>query len=145
MSESIPVNSDKSLETAIELVKQSYDQFGYIELDIKVKGKKRSDPQRKALEVYCREMAQKLNDGGFDYQNWVEYAQSKGLEIPFSQELFKDIFREYAAALYPEIVGKNGKASTARLKRDMMTKAYDLVNLRMSTIFGVGMNWPSED
>lgn len=139
------VNSDKSLEEAIELLRQSYAEFKNLSLDIKVQGKKRSDPQRKALEVYCAEMASKLNEGGYDYSHWVEYAKDKGLEVPWSQELFKDVFRKYAAAMYPDIVGKNGKATTSRLKRDELTKVYDLVNLRMSTIFGVGMVWPCKD
>lgn len=145
MTTKTPVNSDKSLEAALELVRQSYAQFGYIELDIKVQGKKRSGQQRKALEVYCKEMADALNDAGVDYVKWLEFIQSNGVQAVWTQDRFKDAFRQYAGALFPEIISSKGNAETSKLTRPQMTQAYDLVNMRMSTYYGVGMNWPSED
>lgn len=144
MADKLTVNSDASLDEAIELLRQSYAEYKCLDLDIKVKGKKRTGQQRKSLEVYCDAMAARFNEAGIDYVKWLDYKAKKGIEAVWTQELFKDLFRDYAAALYPEIV-RNGKASTSRLKRDQMTKAYDLVNMRMSIIFGVGMQWPSED
>lgn len=138
------INSQQSLEDYISKLRADFEEFRYLEVEHKNKGKARSLSQSRALEVYCRDMAEKLNAGGYDYRHWVHYAESKGVETPWTQELFKDVFRQYASALFPEIF-INGRATTTKLTRKQMTEAYDLVNLRMSTIFGVGMLWPSCD
>lgn len=137
------VNSDQGLEDVISLIRQSYAEFKYIDVDIKIKGKARSDPQRKALEVYCREMAIKLNDAGIDRAEWEAYLLNRGVETHWTQEAFKGVFKAYAGILYPEIVNKKGEPKTSALKRDQITKVYELTNMRISTLWGCGMQWPS--
>ena len=137
------VNSDQGLEDVISLIRQSYAEFKYIDVDIKIKGKARSYKQNAALHKYCDEMAFKLNVAGVEYVRWGQYKQSKGIETPWTMELFKGVFKDYAGAMYPEIIDKKGEPKTSKLNRKQMTEVYELVNERMSVIFGQGMQWPS--
>lgn len=140
----IIVNSSDSKNKAIKLIEEMYSDNGYITLSIS-KGKPRTNQQRKSIEVYCSEMAGFLNDRGIDYVQWVKHKNDRGIQAPWTQELFKGVFRDYAAALFPEIVNKKGVASTSKLSSHMITDVYELVNMRMSTIFGCGTLWPSEE
>ena len=107
------VNSDQGLEDVISLIRQSYAEFKYIDVDIKIKGKARSYKQNAALHKYCDEMAFKLNVAGVEYVSWGQYKQSKGIETPWTMELFKGVFKDYAGAMYPEIIDKNGEPKVA--------------------------------
>ncbi len=80
------INSKESLEAEILRLRQSFEEYKYLEVDVKHKGKARSNPQRKALEVYCREMASKLNDAGIDHSEWECYLRDRGLETHWTQE-----------------------------------------------------------
>ena len=144
MSEKFVINSDRSKFEFMKSMSDLYDQKKYLTIEVKV-GKPRTNQQRKSIEVYCSEMAGFLNDRGIDYVQWEEYKKAKGVETPWSQELFKGVFRDYAAALFPDIVNKKGVASTSKLSSKQVTEAYELVNMRISTIFGCGTLWPSED
>lgn len=143
------VNSDQSLETVIDLLKQTYNEFKYLEIEIKVKGKARTGQQRKSLEVYCREMARTLRDSGQTYTTFIKHVSSKGVDVDWTQENFKDAFRMYGVFMYPDkaIVKKDGTKTiqTSKLTRKEISDLYELVNERMSLLFSVGMNWPSED
>lgn len=143
------VNSDKSLEEAIDLLRQSYAEYKYLDLDIKVKGKVRSGQQGKALEVYCREMASKLRNSGQTYTAFIKHVSSSGVDVDWTQENFKDAFRMYGVFMYPDkaITKKDGTKTikTSKLTKKEISDLYELVNERMSILFAVGMNWPSED
>ena len=137
------VNSEQALEVVIDLIRQSYAEYKYIDVDIKIKGKARSNKQNAALHKYCDEMAFKLNMAGVEYVSWEQYKQSKGVETPWTMELFKGVFKDYAGAMYPEIKDKTGEPKTSKLDRKQVTEVYELVNERMGVIFGTGMQWPS--
>lgn len=143
------VNSDQSLEAVIDLLKQTYDEFKYLEIEIKVKGKARSGQQRKALEVYCKEMARELRSSGQTYTAFIEHVASSGVNVDWTQENFKDAFRMYGVFMYPDkaITKKDGTKTikTSKLTKKEISDLYELVNERMSILFAVGMNWPCED
>jgi len=143
------VNSDKSLEEIISLIRQSYEEYKFIDVEIKVKGKARSNQQRKALEVYCCEMARKLRESGQTYTGFLQHVSSRGVDVDWNQENFKDAFRMYGVFMYPKkaITKKDGTKTikTSKLTKKEISDLYELVNERMSILFAVGMNWPSED
>lgn len=137
------VNSDRSkVEFMLEMEKL-YDKHKHLRIEVKA-GDIRTTQQRKALEVYCDGMANELNNRGIDYVKWSEHKANCGIETMWTQELFKDVFREYAATMFPEIRNKDGKASTTKITREKMTTVYDLVNSRMSILFGCGLPWPEK-
>lgn len=140
------VNSKESLEVVLDLIRQSFDEYKYIDVDIKIKGKARTLSQNGALQVYCKEMAGKLSDSGQTYDKHIDYLISKGLETEWSEDNFRHEFRRYGTALYPDkIIMVNGQATikTSKLSRKEISDLYELVNMRMSMLYGVGMEWPN--
>ena len=138
------INNKESLEKVKILLDQMQGDFGYLEVTIVPRKKTRTNQQRKSLEVYCREMAIGLNSAGWDQKHWYDYIKKMGIETPFTEGSFKEIFKTYSGALFPEYADKEGKCSTTKLDTKQLTEAYELVNLRMSINFGVGMNWPEK-
>ena len=94
--------------------------------------KQRTDQQRKSLEVYCREIAQMLNESGITYRVLIQ-----SLDIDNSQENIKDIIRTIGTAKYKKI-------STADLTTKELQYCYEEFN-RIIAKFGVHLPWPSEE
>jgi hypothetical protein len=96
----------------------------------------RSDQQRKAIEVYCRELGEALNDGGFDMK--IVFAV-KTVDIPWNQERVKDlIWRQIQQAMF-------GKKSTTQLEKTEVSEIYEVVNRHIAENFGVHVEFPSEE
>lgn len=97
--------------------------------------KQRTDQQRKAIEVYCRELAKAFNAAGLDQRKVFE-AMKEGVEIPWHQEAVKaEIWKrlqEWAL----------GKESTTELEPAEVSKIYDIVNRWTSERFGVSVRFP---
>lgn len=131
------VNSDATRDEMLRLVNELYEEFGYVEISWKT-GKQRTDQQRKAIEVYCRNVAFVLNDGGLD-QRKVLSAMRDGVEIPWRQESVKDsLWREVQKAVI-------GKESSAKLERPEVSKVYDVLNKWLSETFGVSVPFPERE
>ena len=129
------VNSDKSLEEAIELLRQSYAEYKYLDLDIKVKGKARSNQQNRALHKYFSMLADKLNDGGLDIRKTIK----SDVDMPWSAEWVKELlWKPLQKAMFDV-------DSTAKMKRADYTKVYDVLNRHTASKLGVSVAWPSED
>ena len=97
----------------------------------------RTEQQRKAIEVYCREMANAINDAGYEFTAFIERKKQRGVETPWSQALFKDeVWRPVQQAYLK-------KQSTTRLRPDEVTKVYEIVNAKMAEVAGVSMNFPN--
>lgn len=138
MTDHLTINSDASLATAITKLCQQYQEHHYLEIDVRVRERQRSDQQRKAIEVYCRELAKALNDAGLD-QRSVLAAMSEGVEIPWRQESIKDVlWRRVQTA-------QTGKQSTTQLSRQEVGQIYEIVNRWTSDTFGVGVPWPERE
>ena len=98
---------------------------------------KRTDQQRKAIEVYCRESAKALNDAGFNLKAILE---AKPIDVECTQENIKDtIFKPIVQALYPE------KTSTTQLTTGEVTHVYEVMNRWLAEHFGVHVPFPSEE
>lgn len=131
------VNSDSKKDQFIREVEDLYNEYGYLTFSW-TEGRKRSDQQRKAIEVYCRELAQQLNDAGMD-QRKVLAEMREGVELPWSQERVKEVlWREVQIAA----VGKN---STTTLERDEVSKVYDILNRWTADALGVSVQFPHID
>ena len=98
---------------------------------------KRSDQQRKSIEVYCRKLADALNDGGFSVNDNVVVK----LPVSWTQENVKKlIFKPVMRALYPD------KTSTTELETDEVQDVYLNVDFGVSERSnGVSVAWPCEE
>ena len=129
------VNSDKSLEEIISLIRQSYAEYKYIDVEIKVKGKARSGQQNRALHKYFSMLADKLNEAGLDMRKTLR----EDVEMPWSADLVKDfMWRPLQKAMFDV-------DSTAKMKRADYTKVYEVLNRHTASKLGVSVAWPSED
>jgi hypothetical protein len=94
----------------------------------------RTDQQRKALEVFCRELAEALNDAGLDMKKTLK----PDIDIPWSQESVKDyLWRPIQEAM-------TGKHSSTDLDTVQPSAISDVLNRHLSEKFGIYVPWPSE-
>lgn len=117
------------LENAISL-----DTNGAVEVTFRRLPKTRTGQQRKAIEVYCRELASAFNDAGIS----VQEALQKTMECDWSQELVKAaIFRRAGISVCD-------KKSTADLNTDEVSKVFETVN-RFAAQFGIHVPFPERE
>lgn len=99
-------------------------------------GRQRTDQQRKAIEVFCRELGEALNDGGIEMKHFFAV---KTVDIPWNQERVKDlIWRQVQQPM-------TGKKSTTQLNKDEVSDIYEVVNRHIAENFGVHVAFPQED
>ena len=92
----------------------------------------RSKKQRASLQIYCRNLANTLNEAGISQRLLLE-----AFEIDNSEESIKNLFRQIGKQKY-------GKDSTAKLTTKEVIDIYDEVN-RATSLLGVHQAWPSEE
>jgi hypothetical protein len=128
------INSDQSYLQVSDELRQIYLQARWVDLIAKT-GTTRTNQQRKAIEVYCRELARALNDAGFD-QRQIMAMMKEGACIPWGQESVKDsLWRPLQVALLQ-------KESTTDLERDEVSKVYDVLNNWVSSKTGIYVPFP---
>lgn len=88
--------------------------------------------QNNALQLYCREMAELLNESGISQAVFFQE-----MEADYTEEMIRGLFRKYAKVKY-------GKDSTAKLNRNEITAIYDEINRHVSKL-GIYLAWPSEE
>ena len=127
------VNSSKSLEIVIELLKQSFEQFKYLDVEIKVKGRGRTNKQNAALHKYFTMLASELNNSGWDMRRTLK----PGVDIPWTAELVKEhMWRPVQIAMINE-------QSTAKVKSKDYPLIYETLNRHTASKLGISVPWPS--
>lgn len=95
----------------------------------------RTNQQRKAVEVYCRELAKALNEAGLD-QREVFSRMKEGAEIPWSQDTVKEnIWKQIQSAMLM-------KDSTTDLETVEVSQVYEVVNRFTASRLGVSVRFP---
>jgi hypothetical protein len=94
----------------------------------------RTEQQNRALHLYFTQLADALNDAGFN----VQLVLKEKVEIDWNKELIKDIlWRTAQNAIL-------GKASTTELsKQEDIDRVYDHLNRHISEKFGIHVPFPS--
>ena len=129
-----------SRDQANDLLARCYNAITELQAQVpkpKTDKQLRTEQQRKAIEVYCREMANAINAAGYEFTTFIERKKQRGVETPWTQELFKE---EVWRPIQQAYLKKN---STTQLKPDEVTVIYEVVNMKMSEIAGVSMNFPN--
>lgn len=130
------VNSDQSLETVISLLRQTYNEFKYLDIEIKVKGKARTNKQNAALHKWLSQLSVFLNDAGYDMKKTL----SHHIEIPWDAQgrnakefLFK-----------PVLEALTGKESTAKADRVQYNEVQEVLARHFAEREGITIPpWPS--
>ena len=134
-TDTITINSLPALAQALTMIDDAWHDQHFLEIKIVRRAKQRTDQQRKAIEVFCRELATVLNDAGLD-QRAVLAQMREGVEIPWSQDTVKDtLWRRIQIAIL-------GKESTTKLDADEVSRVYDTLNRWTGTTFGISVQFP---
>ena len=105
----------------------------------------RTDQQRKAIEVYCRELAEALNDAGYEMKAFFEATSSK-VDIPWTQESVKEIL--WKTVQRPATISDEfpeGKKSTTHLDIMEVDRVYSVLDRHISSNTGVHIEFPHEE
>jgi len=91
--------------------------------------------QRKALELYFRQLAETLNDAGLDQRKVLK----PSIDIPWDQKSVKNqLWRQIQRA-------KTGKISTTELEPKEIDEIYEILNRHLAEKFGVSVPFPSQE
>ena len=133
MNVKIHLKNQQRLDEAISKL-NDLELNGAYEVSIKRLPQTRTGQQRKAIEVYCRELAKAWRGAGLS----VEFVLSKTLDTEWTQELVKEaIFKKATDRQF-------NKKSTTQLEPQEVTKVYDIVN-RFAGQFGIHVPFPDKN
>lgn len=129
------INSDKSLKYVISLIEQAQKEFGYIEVEITVKGKARTNAQNAALHLWLKQLSYHLNESGWDMKKTLAHHA----ELPWDKKghnakerLFKPVFE-----------AMTGKDSTANADRVEYSEVYEVLARYFASEGLTVPPWPS--
>ena len=125
------LNSQQALDNHIELLRAKWDVHHYLRVTVKT-GKQRSNLQNAALHVYCTQVAEMLNDAGYDFRRSLR----QDLEIPWN----KDLVKEYLWGAVQ--LAMTGKKSTTKPTSKEYVQIYDVLNRHVGEKFGISAPWP---
>ena len=127
------VKNAVSRDEFIKFVNKTYEERGEITFQWVI-GSTRTKQQNNALHLYCRNLAEALNDAGFDMKKTIK----QEVDIPWS----KDAVREHLWR--PIMTAVTDKTSTTKLTRSEVTEIYDVINRHMAQKHGIVVQFPSE-
>lgn len=95
--------------------------------------KQRTEAQNRSLHLYCQQVADALNDAGYD----VRATLKEGIEIPWTMLLVKELLFRTIQKL------QLGKNSTTELGTKDPTIVYETMNRNLGEKYGIHIPWPS--
>lgn len=131
-AEDVTVNNADSLKAFIDLVKQQHEEHGVMTYRYH-KGKRRSPVQNNSLQKYCQNLADALNDAGFD----MRHVFKDDADIPWT----KNSVREQLWVGIQK--AHTGKSSTTQPTAKEYIEIYDILNRYLINKHGVSVPWPS--
>jgi len=133
MAETI-INSKQSLEAYIRHLRTQFDSHKYLRSTLKT-GKQRTLTQNKAMHLYCGQLADTLNEAGYDFRKTIKH----DVDVPWSADLVKDFMcRPIQKAL-------TGLDSTTKPERKQYGEIYEVLNRHTSQKLGVFVPWPCKE
>ena len=130
------VNSDTSLANFVKHASDLYGKHKFVMFSWKT-GRQRTDTQNSAIHVFCREIAKKLNNAGYETEVKSDVLKSP-VEVPWTMESVKElIWRPVQMANYPE------KKSTTELERTEVSEVAEVITRYLAEKKGVVVHFPS--
>lgn len=99
--------------------------------------KHRTEAQNNALHPTLREYAEKLNDAGYDYRQFIEEALKKGVLLPWTEHNIKETFDLVTQGMY-------GKTSS-QLTTVEMQDCWKVFHEHMAKLSGISQEWHSRE
>jgi hypothetical protein len=129
------INSKESLDTVKSLIDKMQSEFGYLEITIEPRKKTRSGTQNRALHLYLTQLAEALNDAGYDMKRTIK----KEVDIPWSLASAK----EYLWGPVQKAV--TGLDRTSKADSKQYSEIYEVLNRHMAQKFGILVPWPKKN
>ena len=128
------INSKENLEEFVQVIIEEWkiNQSVTVEWSI---GKKRTNAQNNALQVYCKQLAEAFCDRGLDMKRVLK----KEIDIPWTQ----DSVREYLWKPLQKAVIQ--KESTTDANTNEYSKVYDVLNRHIADKYGFSVPFPSRE
>ena len=95
----------------------------------------RTDQQRKAIEVYCRLLAEAFNDAGLDRKTVLTQFE---FNVSWTQENVKELFKDVLKSMF-------NKKSTADLDPKQVSLVEREINKWTSEKFGISVEFPDNN
>ena len=132
MTEQLIFN-EQQLDNYYQQLKKQVKE-GPIKITVK-SGKQRSNLQNKSLHLYCKHLAEALNDAGYDCFNFF----NEGFAMPWNEKLVKEmIWRPVQEAVID-------KQSTAEANTTEYTDIYNVINRHLIENRNVFVQWPCKE
>lgn len=132
MSELI-INSRQALEAHKKSLDVMFEKNKYLRITVK-NGKQRTLTQNAALHLFCKHVADTLNEAGMDFREFIK----DGYAVPFNEQLVKDhIWRPFQKAI-------TGKDSTTKPQTQEYGIIYDALNVKLAE-YGIHVPWPCKE
>ena len=127
------INSEQSLAAYKLFLDAQFKKHKFLRMTVKT-GKQRSKTQNAALHLFCSQLADALNDAGFDFRTFVR----EGYPVPFNENLVKEhLWKPIQKAI-------TGKESTTKPERHEYALIYDSLNLKLAE-HGLFVPWPCKE
>lgn len=97
---------------------------------------KRTPTQNAALHLYFRQLADELNDSGYDLQKVLE---QKTVAVPWNERMVKEILWRQLQ----EVI--TGKGSTTELTSSEVNRVYEVLDRHIAENFGLSVPFPSDE
>ena len=136
MTEIVVINSALALQQFTRRLEQAFREHRYLQVHIIPQEKPGTDRQRRALHVFCEQLATALNDAGMDMKRTLR-AEA---EIPWTQKAVKDyLWRPVQEAM-------TGKQSTTELSTVDPTAIHEALARHLAVRLGVECPpWPTKE
>ena len=86
-NDTIVVNSLTAFGEALRRLEAEWMEHRYVEVEIRRRAKQRSSQQNRSLHLFCTQLAERLNDAGYDL---TVFPFREGLELPWTTAAVKE-------------------------------------------------------
>lgn len=136
MNNDFLLESREQLDHLLTILRDAVES-GTHRISVRPIKKQRTIPQNKSLHLYASKMAKGMNQAGIT-QRELTGKFKEGFELPVTESMIKDVFREVGKAMYQ-------KESTADLSSKEICEVYKVVDQRFGEVTGVRHEWPSKE
>lgn len=127
------INSEHTKKCFHEWVDRMWEEKRFMHFDAPSFDRTRSGQQNSALHVYCKLLAEALNDAGYPLMITIN---GKETEIDWNMERVKDLmWRPIQEALKKE-------RSTAKVSTKDYPEIYETLNRHTASRLGISIDWP---
>ena len=139
MAEGYTVNSKSRLEEYKVFAEQLFEEKKYVTFNYKL-GKPRTIKQNSAMWVFCRQIAERCNDAGYEMQT-TSPVLSKTIETPWTERSVMDkIWMVVQAAMFPD---KN--ESSDELTTTEVTPVAETIIRHLGKTYGIHVIFPTKE